>query len=70
MIDQGLLDPAGIVAILGKTGGNGCVNDFTRAFAVQAFAAMLAYRLGTTPQAVLHRLFMMMSGGTEGKLSL
>ena len=31
-----------IVAILGKTEGNGCVNDFTRAFAVRALSDALA----------------------------
>ena len=30
LVAQGALDPASIVAILGKTEGNGCVNDFTR----------------------------------------
>ncbi len=32
LIAEGRPDPAGIVAILGKTEGNGCVNDFTRAY--------------------------------------
>lgn len=34
LIEAGTLDPATITAILGKTEGNGCVNDFTRAYAV------------------------------------
>ena len=41
-IAAGRIDPAGIVAILGKTEGNGCVNDFTRAFAVKAFRRALS----------------------------
>ena len=44
----GALHPAEIVAILGKTEGNGCVNDFTRAYAVTALAAMLGAELGCT----------------------
>ncbi len=70
-----LLDsPAGpragdIVAILGKTEGNGCVNDFTRAWAVEALAGLLARRTGTTPEAVAARTALVMSGGTEGGLS-
>ena len=32
-IDAGTVDPATIVAIIGKTEGNGCVNDFTRGYA-------------------------------------
>lgn len=69
LFDSGALDPAALVAILGKTEGNGCVNDFTRAYAVSALAQMLAARLGTTQAAVLARVAMVMSGGTEGGLS-
>ncbi|HEV3492123.1 MAG TPA: ring-opening amidohydrolase, partial [Reyranella sp.] len=32
-IAAGEVDPATIVAIVGKTEGNGCVNDFTRGYA-------------------------------------
>jgi cyanuric acid amidohydrolase len=35
LVQTGQLDLTKIVAILGKTEGNGCVNDFTRGFAVQ-----------------------------------
>ncbi|MBY0337662.1 MAG: ring-opening amidohydrolase [Acetobacteraceae bacterium] len=69
LLDQGLIRPEEVVAILGKTEGNGCVNDFTRAYAVEALAWMLAGRMGTTPEAVLARVAMVMSGGTEGGLS-
>ncbi|MBR0679904.1 ring-opening amidohydrolase [Roseomonas eburnea] len=69
LLDAGALDPADIVAILGKTEGNGCVNDFTRAYAVQALSVMLAGRLALTPEAVAARIAMVMSGGTEGGLS-
>lgn len=68
LIDGGL-DAGSIVAILGKTEGNGCVNDFTRAYAVQALSMMLAGRLGLTAEAVAARVAMVMSGGTEGGLS-
>ncbi|MEM7525243.1 MAG: ring-opening amidohydrolase [Pseudomonadota bacterium] len=61
LIDSDELDPARLKAILGKTEGNGCVNDFTRAFAVRA----LQHCLG--PAA--HGVTMVMSGGTEGCLS-
>jgi cyanuric acid amidohydrolase len=64
-----LPDPHAIVAILGKTEGNGCVNDFTRAYAVQALSVMLASRLGATADDVAARIAMVMSGGTEGGLS-
>ncbi len=58
-----------IVAILGKTEGNGCVNDFTRAYATGALAGFLARRIGATPEAVAARVALVMSGGTEGGLS-
>ncbi|CAA9286767.1 MAG: Cyanuric acid amidohydrolase [uncultured Craurococcus sp.] len=66
LIADGRLDPAGIVAILGKTEGNGCVNDFTRAYAVQSLTLMLAGHLGAEAAA---RVALVMSGGTEGGLS-
>jgi cyanuric acid amidohydrolase len=69
LFDQGLMRPEEVVAILGKTEGNGCVNDFTRAYAVEALCHMLAARLGSTAEAVAHRVAMVMSGGTEGGLS-
>lgn len=65
-IAAGRIDPAGIVAILGKTEGNGCVNDFTRAFAVSALTACLAKHL---PGEAVAGIAMVMSGGTEGALS-
>lgn len=58
-IARGAIDPAAVVAIIGKTEGNGCVNDFTRAFAVRALHDALP---GVQPSIV-------MSGGTEGALS-
>ena len=45
-IEAGELDPATIVAILGKTEGNGCVNDFTRGYATLALKLVLAGALG------------------------
>ena len=69
LFDAGSLQPGEVVAILGKTEGNGCVNDFTRAYAVSALAAVLGARLGTSPEAVIERVALVMSGGTEGGLS-
>ena len=69
LIDDGRLAPDAIVAIFGKTEGNGCVNDFTRGYAVSALSAALAPHLGIAPDAVPSRIAMVMSGGTEGGLS-
>jgi cyanuric acid amidohydrolase len=65
-ITNGDIDPKGIVAILGKTEGNGCVNDFTRAFAVRSLQHAL--KACIDPRAV-EEIAMVMSGGTEGALS-
>ncbi len=66
LIQSGAIAPASIVAILGKTEGNGCVNDFTRGFATQTLKTYLKQYL--EPEAVQAIVFVM-SGGTEGILS-
>jgi cyanuric acid amidohydrolase len=69
LVDAGTLDPADIVAVMGKTEGNGCVNDFTREYASVAWCAYLAAALDITPQQAGARVALVMSGGTEGVLS-
>jgi cyanuric acid amidohydrolase len=69
LIEQGVLDPNDIVAILGKTEGNGGVNDFTREYATTTLSGMLAPLLGIAPTQVEQRIAFVMSGGTEGVLS-
>jgi len=69
LIAQRKIDPASILAILGKTEGNGGVNDFTREYAVAALCAALAPHLGLPPHEVERRIAFVMSGGTEGVLS-
>lgn len=58
-----------IVAVIGKTEGNGCVNDYTREYAGHALAHCLAGVLGIAPDDVARRIAFVMSGGTEGVLS-
>ena len=69
LIDSGEIAASEIVAVLGKTEGNGGVNDFTREYAVAAMRDALAPRLGLAPRAVEERIAFVMSGGTEGVLS-
>ncbi|MBR0969729.1 MULTISPECIES: ring-opening amidohydrolase [Bradyrhizobium] len=69
MIGSGEIEPASILAILGKTEGNGGVNDFTREYAVAALCTALAPRLGLSAHEVEQRIAFVMSGGTEGVLS-
>ena len=35
LIQKKQIDPRNIIAVMGKTENNGCVNDFTRDFATQ-----------------------------------
>jgi cyanuric acid amidohydrolase len=69
LIASGAVAAAEILAVFGKTEGNGCVNDFTRHLAVIALETALAGALGCTPEAVGARVALVMSGGTEGGLS-
>jgi cyanuric acid amidohydrolase len=50
-IEEGRITVAGIRAILGKTEGNGCVNDFTRGFAAQSLRGRSRRRPATLPPA-------------------
>jgi cyanuric acid amidohydrolase len=69
LIESGEVDPKAIVAIMGKTEGNGCVNDFTREYATTALAGFLGKRLELSADQVEQRIAFVMSGGTEGVLS-
>ena len=69
LVDAGTLRPADIVAVMGKTEGNGCVNDFTREYASGAWCAWLARALGITEAEAGQRVALVMSGGTEGVLT-
>ncbi len=65
-IVAGAIDPESIVAIFGKTEGNGCVNDFSRGLALRALQDMLHRRRPGDAGAAVK---LVMSGGTEGALS-
>jgi cyanuric acid amidohydrolase len=69
MIGAGKMDPATILAVLGKTEGNGGVNDFTREYAVAALCDALSPHLELSPRKVEEKIAFVMSGGTEGVLS-
>lgn len=68
-IETGAVSPAHIVAILGKTEGNGCVNDFTRGYATDTLKAFLAAETGRNVSEIERDVVFVMSGGTEGGLS-
>lgn len=69
LIASGSLNPRDIVAVMGKTEGNGCVNDHTREYASVMWAGLLAESLGCSTDEAHHRVALVMSGGTEGVLS-
>ena len=69
LMASGELDPRNIVAVMGKTEGNGCVNDHTREYASVMWANLLADALGCSADEAHHRVALVMSGGTEGVLS-
>lgn len=67
LIDEGVFDADGVIAVVGKTEGNGGVNDFTRILADQAFRKVLMER-GTRSEAEVKDIPMVWSGGTDGIL--
>ena len=69
LIERRELDPRNIVAVLGKTEGNGGVNDFTREYATAALCSGLSPFLELPAASVEERIAFVMSGGTEGVLS-
>lgn len=68
-IDSGEISAEQIVAVIGKTEGNGGVNDFTRGYFTQSLMLLLAERTGRTRQDLIDRVPCVLSGGTEGVLS-
>ncbi|HQD06803.1 MAG TPA: ring-opening amidohydrolase [Bacillota bacterium] len=69
LIESGEVNPEEVVAVLGKTEGNGCVNDFTRGFSTRAYKDLLAGYLKVSPAEVERRVAFVMSGGTEGVMT-
>lgn len=69
LVDAGRLHARDIVAVMGKTEGNGCVNDYTREYASGMWCHFLAPHLECSPVQAGQRVALVMSGGTEGVLS-
>ena len=57
-----------IVAVIGKTEGNGGVNDFTRILSDQAFRAVLM-KHGSRSEAEIKEIPMVWSGGCDGVIT-
>jgi len=69
LISSGQVKAEEIIAVLGKTEGNGCVNDFTRGFCTASFRSYLAKKLNTSEEEVESKVAFVMSGGTEGVMT-
>lgn len=65
-IASGRIDPKGVVAVLGKTEGNGLVNDYARGYAAFALGLMFQRYLPADEAA---KVCLVMSGGTEGGMA-
>ncbi|MBC2607910.1 ring-opening amidohydrolase [Pelagicoccus albus] len=68
-IIEGRIKSADIVAIIGKTEGNGGVNDFTRGYFTQSLMLLLSKYLDATIEELAEKIPCVLSGGTEGVLS-
>lgn len=68
LIDAGEFAADEVIAVVGKTEGNGGVNDFTRILADQAFRAVLTQR-GTRAQREIEEVPMVWSGGCDGVIT-
>ena len=64
LIDDGVVRADDVIAVIGKTEGNGGVNDYTRILADQAFRGVLE-RHGTRTAEEIGEIPMAWSGGTE-----
>ena len=68
LITSGRMDADDIVAAIGKTEGNGGVNDFTRILSDQAYRAVLL-KHGTRSEAEIKEVPMVWSGGCDGVIT-
>lgn len=68
LIDDGVLEADRVIAVIGKTEGNGGVNDYTRILADRAFREVLVAK-GSRTQEQVKQVPIVWSGGTDGVIS-
>jgi barbiturase len=68
LIDRGVMEADRVVAVIGKTEGNGGVNDYTRILADRAFREVLVSKGTRSPEEV-KQVPIVWSGGTDGVIS-
>lgn len=69
LIADGTVAAAEVIAVIGKTEGNGGVNDFTRGYFTQTLIARLSRHLNKPAAQLLNEIPCVLSGGTEGVMS-
>jgi cyanuric acid amidohydrolase len=69
LIANGKVRTADIAAVIGKTEGNGGVNDFTRGYFTQTLMALLSRHLNKPAEQLIREIPCVLSGGTEGVMS-
>ena len=69
LMADGVINPAEVVCIIGKTEGNGGRNDYTRDLAMMAFENLFGAHLDIAPAEVHDRIIFSLSGGCEGVVS-
>ena len=67
LIDDGVMDADRVIAVIGKTEGNGGVNDYTRIIADRAFRQVLVDKGAPADQVA--KIPIVWSGGTDGVIS-
>ncbi len=68
LLDNGVIEADRVIAVIGKTEGNGGVNDYTRIIADRAFREVIEAR-GTRTMEEIKQIPIVWSGGTDGVIS-
>jgi cyanuric acid amidohydrolase len=68
IIDAGIIEADRVIAVIGKTEGNGGVNDYTRIIADRAFREVLVDK-GSRSMDEVKQIPIVWSGGTDGVIS-
>jgi barbiturase len=68
LIEKGVFFADDVIAVVGKTEGNGGVNDYTRIISTHAYRDVLV-EMGTRTRAEVEQIPLVWSGGTDGVIS-
>src|SRR5262245_17461902 len=69
LLDDGAFKAEEVVCVIGKTEGNGRVNDFSRPLAHRCMRDLLCMRTGRSAEEIDRCVAFVMSGGCEGIIS-